>query len=249
MRFDRCALVFKLMRSGLEEEKPYWSYEDIGVFSLVLAALGSILHLFTRFHLLSRSELENPGLGLQFALIVSLILALYLVLKLRHRRPVLRPLGWVWPCTAYVIVAPLLGVLLAAGVSVYLRLRGQSTPTMPLVEIVILGLVLGPILEESFFRGCLLPSSCPYRRQKLRCGSYRFAVCAFSQSSQFGALGLIYWDRGSLRLDPRDVALYYCPGSRARCLQLGSFSFGQVLTNRPEFPDSNRPVWDLAVDG
>jgi membrane protease YdiL (CAAX protease family) len=157
MRFDRCALVFKLMRSGLEEEKPYWSYEDIGVFSLVLAAFGPILHLFTRFHLLSRSELENPGLGLQFALIVSLILALYLVLKLRHRRPVLRPLGWVWPWTAYVIVAPLLGVLLAAGVSVYLRFRGQSTPTMPLVEIVILGLVLGPILEESFFRGCLLP--------------------------------------------------------------------------------------------
>ena len=157
MRFDRCALVFKLMRSGWEEEKPYWSYEDIGVFSLVLAALGPILHLFTRFHLLSRSELENPGLGLQFAMIVSLILVLYLVLKLRHRRPVLRPLGWVWPCTAYVIVAPLLGVLLAAGVSVYLRLHGQSTPTMPLVEIVILGLVLGPILEESFFRGCLLP--------------------------------------------------------------------------------------------
>jgi len=157
MRFDRCALVFKLMRSGLEEEKPYWSYEDIGVFSLVLAALGPILHLFTRFHLLSRSELENPGLGLQFALIVSLILALYLVLKLRHRRPVLRPLGWVWPRTAYVIVAPLFGVLLAAGVSVYLRLHGQSTPTMPLVEIVILGSVLGPILEESFFRGCLLP--------------------------------------------------------------------------------------------
>src|ERR1700730_14521279 len=157
MRFDRCALVFKLMKSGLEDEKLYWSYEDIGVFSLVPAILGPILHLFARFHLLSRSELETPGLGLQFALIVSLILALYLVLKLRHRRPVLRPLGWVWPRTGYVIVAPLLGVLLAAGMSVYLRFHGQSTPTMPLVEIVILGLVLGPILEESFFRGCLLP--------------------------------------------------------------------------------------------
>jgi len=69
MRFDRCALVFKLMRSGLEEEKPYWSYEDIGVFSLLLAVLGPILHLFIRFHLLSRSELENPRFGLQFALI------------------------------------------------------------------------------------------------------------------------------------------------------------------------------------
>jgi len=157
MRFDRCALVFKLMRSGLEEEKPYWSYEDIGVFSLVLAALGPILHLFTRFHLLSRSELENPGLGLQFALIVFLILALYLVLKLRHRRPVLRPLGWVWPRTAYVIVAPLFGVLLAAGVSVYLRLRGQSTPTMPLVEIVILGLVLGQRIKRYGLVQCIRP--------------------------------------------------------------------------------------------
>jgi hypothetical protein len=134
----------------LADEKPYWSYEDIGVFSLVLAVLGPILHLFTRFHLLSRSELENPGLGLQFTLSVSLILVLYLVLKLRHRRPVFRPLGWVWPRTVYVIVAPLLGVLLAAGVALYLRSYGQSTPTMPLVEIVVLGLLLGPILEELF---------------------------------------------------------------------------------------------------
>jgi membrane protease YdiL (CAAX protease family) len=157
MRFDPCVSIFKSMKSDLEDEKPYWSYEDIGVFSLVLAALGPILHLFTRVHLLSRSELENPGLGLQFAVIVFLILALYLILKLRHRRPVFRPLGWVWPRTAYMIVAPLLGVLLAAGVAVYLRLHGQSMPTTPLVEIVALGLVLGPILEESFFRGCLLP--------------------------------------------------------------------------------------------
>jgi len=56
-----------------------------------------------------------------------------------------------------VILALLLGVSLAAGVTVYLRLHGQSTPTMPLVEILVLGLVLGPILEESFFRGCLFP--------------------------------------------------------------------------------------------
>ena len=89
---------------------------------------------------------------MRLAVIGSLMLALYLVLKLRHWRPVLRPLGWVWPHTAYLILAPLLGVLLAAGVAC-LRLRGQTTPTMPLVDILILGLVLGPILEESFFRG------------------------------------------------------------------------------------------------
>src|ERR1700688_2312021 len=113
MRFDRCAFVIKLMKSGLADEKPYWSYEDIGVFSLVLAVLGPILHLFTRVHLLSQSELENPGLGLQVAVIVSLILALYWVLKLSHHRPVLRPLGWVSPRTVYVFLAPLLGALLA----------------------------------------------------------------------------------------------------------------------------------------
>jgi len=94
MRFDRFAFVLELLKSGREDEKPYWSYEDIGVFSLVLAVLGPILHLFARLHLLPRSELENPGLGLQAAAIASLVLALYLVLKLRHRRPVFRPLGW-----------------------------------------------------------------------------------------------------------------------------------------------------------
>lgn len=69
----------------------------------------------------------------------------------------LRPLGWVWPHTTYLILAPLLGMLRAAGVAAYLLLRGQTTPTMRLVDILILGLVLGPILEESFFRGRLLP--------------------------------------------------------------------------------------------
>ena len=157
MRFDRRAFVFKSMKSGLGDEKPYWSYEDIGVFSLVLAVLGPILHIFVRLRLLPRSELETPGLGMQVAVIVSLMVALYLVLKLRHWRPVIRPLGWVWPHTAYLVVAPFLGALLAAGVAAYLRLRGQSMPTMPLVDILVLGLVLGPMLEESFFRGCLLP--------------------------------------------------------------------------------------------
>jgi membrane protease YdiL (CAAX protease family) len=156
MRFDRRAFVFE-SKSGLRDEKPYWSYEDIGVFSFVLTALGPVLQLFVHLHLLSRSELETPGLGLQLAVIVSLMLAFYLVLKLRHWRPVIRPLGWVWPLTAYVIFASLLGVLLASGVTAYLRLHSQSTPTMPLVEVLVLGLVLGPILEESFFRGCLLP--------------------------------------------------------------------------------------------
>jgi membrane protease YdiL (CAAX protease family) len=49
------------------------------------------------------------------------------------------------------------GVLLASGVVLYLRFHHQSTPRVPIVELLVLGFALGPILEESFFRGCLLP--------------------------------------------------------------------------------------------
>ena len=70
----------------LPNDKPYWNYEDIGVFFLVLVLIGFVLRLLVRFHLLARSELSNPSVLLQFLVIASLILALYLVLKLRHRR-------------------------------------------------------------------------------------------------------------------------------------------------------------------
>jgi len=54
------------------------------------------------------------------------------------------------------MLALLLGVLLA-GVAICLHGQAQNTRTIPLVEAMTLGVVLGPILEESFFRGCLLP--------------------------------------------------------------------------------------------
>ena len=97
-------------KNHLEHAKPYWSYEDIGVFFLVLVLLGSVLRLFVRFHLLQRSELTDPSFGLQFAVVASLSLALYLVLKFRHHQPVLQPLGWVWPRTAYIVVALIGGI-------------------------------------------------------------------------------------------------------------------------------------------
>ena len=145
------------VKHDLAYPAPYWNYEDIGVFFLVLVLLGFLLRLFVRIHLLLRSELTDPSFGLQFAVVAFLSIALYLIIKFRHHQPVLRPLGWIWPSTAYIVVALLGGFLLAAGVALYLRLRNQSTPPMPLVELLILGFVLGPILEESLFRGCLLP--------------------------------------------------------------------------------------------
>ena len=118
---------------------------------------GLVLRLLVRFHLLARSELNNPSVLLQSLLVASLLLALYLVLKLRHHRPVLHSLGWVWPRPVYVIVGAIAGVILASGVALYLRNCHHGTPQIGLIELLFLGVLLGPILEESFFRGCLLP--------------------------------------------------------------------------------------------
>ena len=148
---------WSVTKNHLEHPKPYWSYEDIGVFFLVLVLLGLVLRLFVRFHLLPRSEVTNPSGLLQFVVVVSLSLALYWVLKFRHHQPVLQPLGWIWPRAAHIVLAVIAGILLASGVALYLRLRHQNTQPMAVMELLFLGLLLGPILEESLFRGCLLP--------------------------------------------------------------------------------------------
>ena len=145
------------VKNDLAYAKPYWNYEDIGVFFLVLVLLGLVLRFLVRLSLLQRSELTNPGFGLQFAVVASLSLALYFVFKLRYHLPVLQPLGWVWPRRAHIVVALVAGLLLASGVALYLRFCHQSTQRMAAMELLFLGLLLGPVLEESFFRGCLLP--------------------------------------------------------------------------------------------
>jgi len=80
------------------------------VVRLTLVLLGSVLRLCVRFHLLLRSQLANPSVGLPFA-----------------------------------------------SVALYLHFRSQSPPPMPIVDLLVMGFVLGPVFEESVLRGCLLP--------------------------------------------------------------------------------------------
>ena len=118
--------------------QPYWGYEDIGIFFFALVFLASVVRL-----------------GVQCAIIILLSIALYVVLKCRHHLPVVAPLGWVAPNVFYTAVAPVAGITAALGIVLLIHLRHQVMPTMPVIDF--LGLVLGPILEESVFRGCLLP--------------------------------------------------------------------------------------------
>ena len=86
MAIDWCALVFKATECGSENETPYSSYEDIGVFSLLLTVLRPVLALFVRLRLLPRCELEHPGFGVQVG-DLFLMTALHLILKVRIADP------------------------------------------------------------------------------------------------------------------------------------------------------------------
>ncbi len=158
MRIGREAIKhwLAIMNARLEPQ-PFWGYEDIGAFFLLIVSLGLILRLFARLHFLARSTIINPSVRLQSAVVVFLGAGLYFILRFRHRQPVLKPLGWVLPQMAYIVTALIVGPLLAAGIALYLRFRNQITLSIPIGELLVLGLVLGPVLEESLFRGCLLP--------------------------------------------------------------------------------------------
>src|SRR5208337_3707890 len=138
-------------------DPPSWGYEDIGAFFLLIVSLGPILRLLTRLRFLSRSAIINPSVGLQSAVVVFLGAGLYSVLRFRYRQPVLKSLGWVVPQMVHIITALIVGPSFAAGIALYLRLRNQITPPVPIVELLVLGLILGPLLEESLSRGYSLP--------------------------------------------------------------------------------------------
>ena len=137
--------------------EPYWSYGDLGVFFFVLALLNVAVRLAVRSQWLRSTELVNPSLGLQSCLIIFLGIALYVILKWRYRRPVLAPLGWRKPTRFFFSISILGGLIAALGMTYLTHLRGHVMPTVPAKAFIVLGLWLGPILEESVFRGCMLP--------------------------------------------------------------------------------------------
>jgi hypothetical protein len=97
------------IKYGRLEPQPFWGYEDIGAFFLLIVLLGLLLRLLARLHFLSRFAIINPTVGVQSAIVVFLGTGLYSVLRFRYRQPVLKPLGWVVPQMAYIVTALVVG--------------------------------------------------------------------------------------------------------------------------------------------
>ena len=57
----------------------------------------------------------------------------------------------------YSAIGFLSGIVAALGVALAMHFRHQIMPALPTIDFLVLGFFLGPILENSVFRGCLLP--------------------------------------------------------------------------------------------
>jgi len=135
---------------------PYWGYEDVGIFFILMTFTAAVFRFAVRLRLLPTLQLANPKPAIQCVIVLFLLLALYLVLKLRYRRAVVEPLGWVLPTLRYGAAAVLLGPIFAVSVMLSIRSLRPVSPT-PRIDFLVLALLVGPVLEESLLRGCILP--------------------------------------------------------------------------------------------
>jgi len=135
---------------------PYWGYEDAGIFFVLMSLTAAVFRFAARLRLWPILQLANPKPAIQCVIVLFLLLALYLVLKLRYRRAVVEPLGWVLPTLRYGVAAVLLGPILAVSVMLSIHSLRPVSPT-PRIDFLVLALLLGPVLEESLLRGCILP--------------------------------------------------------------------------------------------
>lgn len=133
------------------------SYADIGFFFVFVFFLAMMFRIGVRLHVLSQPRLENPTLPFQITISLSLIGSLYAIIRLRHGRGAWKRLGWIWPARIRLVAALVGGIGLGIGVDIIAHATTPTTHTIHLWNLILLDGLLGPIIEESVFRGCLLP--------------------------------------------------------------------------------------------
>ena len=134
-----------------------WDYTDICAFLICVVTLGAFLRLAIVVHVLPTRAVQEPGVLLQAVLCLCILFALYATLKVRHGGAVWRALGWTLPSRRYTFTASFGGALLAAAVILLVQAGGLRAPLVSGWTTAALAASVGPVLEESFFRGCVLP--------------------------------------------------------------------------------------------
>ena len=133
------------------------SYADIGFFFVFVFFLAMMFRIGVHLHVLSQTRLDNPTLPFQIAISLSLIGSLYAIIRLRHGAGVWKLLGWICPSRIHLVAALVAGIGFGIGVDIIAQATTPTTHVIHLGNLILLDALLGPIIEESFFRGCLLP--------------------------------------------------------------------------------------------
>jgi membrane protease YdiL (CAAX protease family) len=133
------------------------SYVDISYFFVAVFFLAMMFRIGVHLHVLSQTRLDNPTLPFQITVSLSLIGSLYAIIRLRHGRGAWKRLGWSWPARIHLVAALVAGIGLGIGVDIIARVTTPTTHVIHLWNLILLDGLIGPVIEESFFRGCLLP--------------------------------------------------------------------------------------------
>lgn len=133
------------------------SYADISFFFVVVFFLAMMFRIGVHLHLLSQTRLDNPTLPFQITISLFLIGSLYAIIRLRHGHGVWAQLGWIWPARIHLVAALAGGIGLGIGVDIIAHVTTPTTRVIHFWNLILLDGILGPVIEESLFRGCLLP--------------------------------------------------------------------------------------------
>lgn len=133
------------------------SYADIGFFFVFVFFLGMMFRIGVHLRLLSQTRLDNPTLLFQITISLSLLGSLYAIIRLRHGRGAWKRLGWSWPSRIHLGAALVAGIGLGIGVDIIAHATIPTNHLIHLWDLILVDALLGPIIEESLFRGCLLP--------------------------------------------------------------------------------------------
>lgn len=133
------------------------TYADTGLFFGAVLLLAMMFRIGVHLRVLSQPRLDNPTLPFQITISLSLIGSLYAIIRHRHGRGVWKLLGWIWPSRLHPVAALLGGIGLGIAVDIIAHATTSTTHVIHFWNLVLLDAFFGPIIEESLFRGCLLP--------------------------------------------------------------------------------------------
>jgi membrane protease YdiL (CAAX protease family) len=130
---------------------------DVGLFVLCSALVSLLAKLGVHAGLIPNTDLSSPPFVLHIGACLVLLACLYWTIRIRHGSGAWGKLGWRLPHRPYLWIALAGGTILGITVGVIARSASGIVYPVPTRATFLVGMSLGPILEESFFSGCILP--------------------------------------------------------------------------------------------